>query len=296
MLYNIRELTMDDHEAVKDLSSTIWDGNDYVGETFPNWIKSSNAFVYGIFDGSDLIAVSALERVPNTTIAWVEGLRVRDSYRGQGLATRLVLHIVEKAQEEKIETLWYATGSRNEPSQLVADRVGFRLATRVGYAGFEPPYPEHPQPSPNVVPLTVSPERLHSLLQENSDLIDTDHIPLAWSFDYPSLEGLTRLSEKTEFKVIINDDGLAVALYFSRYVGQAERRRGAYTVYASDRTAFVDVMARILDEAESKNPPRVVVFLGPRVKEWSKHLGFIDSQYEKRSFLLYEQRFGDAPA
>ncbi len=292
MLYTVRDLTIDDHEQVRELSATIWDGNDYVGETFPRWIEREDAFVYGIFDGTDLIAVATLDQVSGTKIAWVEGLRVKDSYRGQGLATRLVHHIVEQAKSMGIEILWYATGSRNEASQLVAENTGFTLATRVGYAGFEAPYPQHPSPSPNIVPLTVNAERLHSLLQENPDLIDTERIPLAWSFDFPTIDGLRRLGRETDFKVIIDDDGRAIALYYSKYVGHDERTRGAYTVYASDRTAFVDVMARILDEIETRMPSRAAVFLGPRVKEWSKHLGFIDKQYEKRSFLLYEQRFG----
>ncbi len=290
MFRPVRELKIDDQEQVNDLCKGIWEGNDYVPDAFPRWVQSENAHVYGVFDDQRLLALSALEFVPETDIAWVEGLRVRDGYRQQGLATKVVEHIVEVARDHGAKTLWYVTGSLNEASQKVAEKAGFHLVVKAGYLRLETPYPAHPRPSPNFIPLTVSPERLFELIQKTPDLIDLEYIPLAWSFDYKTLDGIRRLGKKTEFKVIISETGEALALYFNRMVGEGTKRRAAYTVFATDRTAFCDVMSRIVDTVEAADIPRLAVFLGPRPKEWSKTLGYIDKEMENRMFLLYEHK------
>jgi len=53
----LRELVIEDHEQVKELCETIWEGNDYVPETFPVWISSSDDTPIGIFKGDELVAL-----------------------------------------------------------------------------------------------------------------------------------------------------------------------------------------------------------------------------------------------
>ncbi|TFG09442.1 GNAT family N-acetyltransferase [Candidatus Thorarchaeota archaeon] len=288
MTFTTRELTLEDHDEVRLLAETVWDGRDYTPRTFPDWIKSNNNYTLGTFSGNELVALANLELVPDTDIGWVEGLRVKDGYRDQGLGTRIVEEIVDIANKNDVKTLWYATGSLNDASKQVALNAGFHLALSVGYLKIESPYPDHPKPSPVVVPMEVGPSRLQELLRSSPDLVDAKYLPLAWSFEKPDLEGLQRLAKQTDFRVVIGEDGLAHALYYSKVVGTDDEKRATYSVFAHDRAIFVDVMSRILDDLESSGIGRAAFFLGPRAKEWSKMLGYVDSEQDDKAFLLYE--------
>ena len=57
-------LKIEDHEQVKELCATVWDGNDYVPTAFPHWITDSHFQTAGIFEGNELVAIAALEFVP----------------------------------------------------------------------------------------------------------------------------------------------------------------------------------------------------------------------------------------
>ena len=62
----------------------------------------------------------------------------------------------------------------------------------------------------------------------------------------------------------------------------------AFTVFASDRAVFIDIMSRMIDEAEAVGADRGVFFLGPRVTEWVLDLGYVADEFVDRRFLLYE--------
>lgn len=279
---------MDDHEQVRELCTTIWQGNDYVPQRFPLWLDNPLVSVMGLLQDDELMAICTLELVPDTTIAWVEGLRVKESQRERGYAKELVGHIAKMAAEKGVRTLWYATSNRNEASMTVAKRAGFRLADSVGYFRLYKPFPEHPKPSLAYIPLEVNGERLHEILMTNPELVESTTIPCAWEFDFRSKEGLVRLSEKTNFKVVIGEKGEALALYFRVDRQRNEEITAAFTIFARDRAIFVDVLSRTLDEAGTADADRAVFFLGPRVTEWALASGYVTEEFVGRRFLLYE--------
>ncbi len=289
----LRELTIEDQEQVNLLCQTVWEGNDYVPETFPRWVEDPLATTLGIFEGEELVCMSNLELVRDTSIAWVQGLRVKDGFRHKGYGIRITEAIIERARENRVRTLWYATSSQNEASQGVAEKTGFHKADSVGYFRLYTPYPNHPKPSSSIIPLKVNPERVFELLSLNPDLIPSTTIPLAWEFDFKSLEGLERLGKHTEFKVVIDDAGIAQALYCRVDRHRKDELTAAYTVFSTDRAIFVDIMSRILDEVITSKADRAVFFLGPGPTEWATEwalgLGYVDEEFFGRRFLLYEK-------
>ncbi len=291
----LRDLTIEDHDQVNELCLTVWDGNDYVPKTFPIWLENPLVSVMGLLQDDELVAICALELVPDTTIAWVEGLRVKESHRQKGLAREIVHHISKLAEEKGVRTLWYATSSRNEASMAVAMHAGFRLADSVGYFRLYKPFPDHPKPSLAYIPLEVDDDRLHEILMTNPDLIESTTIPLAWEFDFRSKEGLARLSKKTNFKVVIGENGDTLALYCRVDRQRNEELTAAFTLFARDRSIFVDVLSRAIDEAITVNADRAVFFLGPRASEWALASGYVTEEFVGRRFLLYELNPAAAP-
>ncbi|MHA1863887.1 MAG: GNAT family N-acetyltransferase [Candidatus Thorarchaeota archaeon] len=286
---NLRKLVITDHDQVKSLCETIWEGNDYVPETFPRWVSDTLSTPLGIFQDKELVALANLEKVEDATIGWVEGLRVKEGHRQMGLGSKINEAIVSTAKEQGIRTLWFATSSRNKASQLVAENCGFIKADTTGYFRLYKSYPAHSKPSPSFMPLEIDATRLHELLLSNPDLVESTTFPLAWQFDFKSLEGLNRLLKDATIKVIIDEAGHAVGLYC-----MAKRDRkddiwtAAYSVFATSRSAFVDIISRTIDEADNLGADRAVYFLGPRATEWSTTLGFVDEEFADRQFLLYE--------
>ena len=286
---HLRELVIEDHNQVKLLCENIWDGNDYVPEEFPEWISNSTNTPIGIFKGEELIALGDLEKVENAAIGWVKGLRVKEGHRQKGYGAKVTQALATAAKEQGIRILWYATSSRNEASQLVAERTGFTLSDTTGYFRLYRPYPEHSTPSPTFTPLKIDASRLHEILLANPELVESTTFPLAWQFDFKSIEGLSRLLKDAEIKVIIDEEGIAQGLYcMARRDRKEDVWTAAYTVFATNRTIFVDIIARSIDEADALGAARVVYFLGPNATEWALTLGYVDEEFIGRRFLLYE--------
>ncbi|MFX1265232.1 MAG: hypothetical protein ACFFH0_07615, partial [Promethearchaeota archaeon] len=65
-------------------------------------------------------------------------------------------------------------------------------------------------------------------------------------------------------------------------------RTSVYSIFSKNRSVFVDVFSRILDELQETNTDRGVFFLGPRAEEWVQYMVHIPEEYEGRRFLLYE--------
>ncbi len=288
MSSDIRELTLEDEEQVKDLCETIWNGNDYVPEVFTHWLSSPQTHTLGVFIADELIAFGNLEKLENTNIAWIQGLRVKEGHREKGKATAIVCALIEAAKKLGIRHLWYATSSRNVASMRVAIKCGFHIADRTGYFRIYQPFPPHSKPSVSIVPLKVSPERLHELLEENPEIVESDTFPLAWHFDFKTLEGLNRLLNEAIVKVVIDETGKLEAIYCLVERERKEEKTAAYTVFATNRAIFVDIMSRMIDQAEAIKADRAVFFLGSRVSEWAQTLGYVDEEFVGREFLLYE--------
>jgi hypothetical protein len=111
---------------------------------------------------------------------------------------------------------------------------------------------------------------------------------MAWEFDFKTKEGLQRLGKQTNFRIMIDEKGGTHGLFY-----RCDRERqniitATYSVFVSDRSIFVDIMARIQDELESLEVDRAVFFLGPNATEWSSGLGIVSEEYRERRFLLFE--------
>ncbi|MFW9794370.1 MAG: GNAT family N-acetyltransferase [Candidatus Thorarchaeota archaeon] len=290
----LRELSLKDQDQVNILCETVWQGNDYVPAIFPRWIINTDSRTLGIFIDDELAAFGNIEKTEGTHIAWIQGLRVKDTHREKGYATQITIALTELARDMRIITLWYATSSRNEASIKVALKSGFREVTGTGYFRLYNPYPAHSKPSQSIVPIQVNPERLYELLTINPDLVESDIFPLAWHFDYKTLAGLSRLLREAVNTVVIDEVGIPQALFCMTERERNEEKTTAYTVFATDRSIFVDIMSRMIDEAQTKRADRAVFFLGPRATEWAQDLGYVTDEFLDRRFLLYERKLSES--
>ena len=291
MNLHVRELVEEDLEQVKQVSFSVWE-DDYVPDNYSSWIQDPNWIPYGIFEDSKLLGFANLQLIPETNHAWVKGLRIHAEHHNEGLGTKLTKYLIKQVHDYGVKRLWYATSSRNIASQRVAEKNGFTLVNKVGYFRLARPFPPHQTPSPNIELTDINTERLTEYLSVYPNLIPTDTIPIAWNFDTKDYEGLKRIGQKATFKIVLVE-GVPVAL---RYAFSRERRdikSMICSIYTTDRSVFVDLVARSLEEYENSEVDRLVFFLGPNAAEWSKTLGIVPEEFIDRKFVLYEQQFND---
>lgn len=288
MTSSIRELSIEDHSEVGALCESVWNGEDYVPEQFPKWIGDANSYPFGKFVDGSLVALVNLECIPDSSVAWVTGLRVKEGQRQHGFGTEIVRHLLTRAQELGFHTVWYATSSRNEGSIKLAERLGFKMANSAGFFRLEPPYPPHPKPSPNIHPLDLDALRFYEIVQHNPELIKTDTFPVAWEFYKKTEADLQRLSTGCRMKAVVEESGVTAAVYIVEPRVRNGTKTMTYTIYSVNRAVFVDVMARILDELVDSTADHAAFFLGPKVEEWARLAIDIPSEFENRRFLLYE--------
>ncbi|MHA2140071.1 MAG: GNAT family N-acetyltransferase [Candidatus Thorarchaeota archaeon] len=289
MSEELRDLTISDHSAVTELCMGIWGGNDYVPHRFPSWIDDVLSHPFGIFLGDALQAIGNLEIKPNYKTAWIKGLRVREAQRRKGLASRLVDQMILRAKDNGLETLRYATSSRNIASMKLAENLGFQLRNNIRYFRLEPPFPPHPRPSPSINPLQIGTERLHEIL-ENSDIIPSDMFAIRWEFHKKDIKSLQAIMEKERAQVVFGNAGDVDSLTFSSSFERDDQKTTVFSIFSKNRTVFVDIFSRALDYLESTNTERAAFFLGPRVEEWVDYIIEMPKEFADRRFLLYEKR------
>ena len=92
--FYVRKLTLKDMPRVRDISSGIWEGHDYIPFVIENWISRDDCFVYGIIgkDSEELLAFSNVRWLSRNgnKIAWMEGGRVDSKLQKIGFGTELL--------------------------------------------------------------------------------------------------------------------------------------------------------------------------------------------------------------
>ncbi|MFW9803185.1 MAG: GNAT family N-acetyltransferase [Candidatus Thorarchaeota archaeon] len=285
----LRALRISDHQAVNELCMGIWGGRDYVPDRFPKWIGNNLNYPFGIFDGPVLQAIGNLEIKSANKAGWVKGLRVRESARRRGLASKIVNQMILKAKQIGMDTLRYATSSRNIASMKVAENLGFALKNDVRYFRLEPPFPPHPSPSPSIIPLQVLPKRLHEIL-ETTDLVQSETFPIRWEFHNKDISSLEEILEREIPQVVFGDTGKAESLTFVYTFERDGQKTTAFSIYSTNRTVFVDIFSRALDYLEATKTDRAVFFLGPRAETWVEYIIEIPEEFAGRRFILYEMK------
>ncbi|UCH04938.1 MAG: GNAT family N-acetyltransferase [Candidatus Thorarchaeota archaeon] len=277
-----------DHDDVRDLCMGLWGERDYIPDRFPQWIDSDSMHPFGVFQNNRLVAIGALQVTPEKKKAWIKGLRVQLESQQKGLGSRITEHLMDYARQVGVKTLRYGTSTRNKASMGLAEKLGFRLTNSVSYLRLEPPFPAHPTPSPSFVPLEIGPERFQEILAISPDLIESETFAFSWEFYNKDLEGIRQATELGKVRVVIDDTGGTNTIFLSRIGLMNDMRTSVYSIFSKNRSVFVDVFSRILDELEETKTDRGAFFLGPRAEEWVQYMVDIPAEYKGRRFMLYE--------
>jgi len=107
-----------------EISKKIWGGHDYLPSVWDDWLADKNArFIVATVNGRTVGCAHA--GLQTNYVAWLEGVRVHEQYRGLGLAGKLNHALVEWARRKGARVARLSTGSSNRASREHLEKIGF---------------------------------------------------------------------------------------------------------------------------------------------------------------------------
>lgn len=123
-----------DTPDVMELTSTIWEGQDYVPKVWQEWLADSHGLLAVAEYGGRVVGLIKLSRM-NTDEWWLEGLRVHPQYEGRRIASQLHDYIMDIWQRNFRGALRLATASHRLAVHHLCERTGFqKLAELTSFA------------------------------------------------------------------------------------------------------------------------------------------------------------------
>ncbi len=190
-MIKIRKIKESDKKIITEISSQIWDGEDYIPAVFNKWIKDKNRDFICLSEGGTIHGFASMRIMPDGTV-WFEGLRVAQNARGKGYGEKMTEHLIEEASKEK-RTIRLSTYFKNYESLHIVKKHGFKKIR--GYCLVE----KEVQP--------VKARRKSIPL----DLEGVDYLPIDWVFYENNQANLNEIRDKL-FGLGDNNGGLYVSV------------------------------------------------------------------------------------
>ncbi len=112
-----------------EFCKNTWPGGDYIPEVWDDWLRDKRGRLVVAATKTGPVGI-AHAWFQSKRLAWLEGVRVHPSYRGQGLAGRLNKALTGFAARQGATTARLCTGSQNSASRRHLDKTGFKLLLR----------------------------------------------------------------------------------------------------------------------------------------------------------------------
>lgn len=195
-MIQLRKATSADKQRIMEISSTIWDGEDYLSEVYDKWLEDENGeFTLAELDGN-VIGCAKYQKLKNGE-AWLEGIRGDKNYTGKGLGHKITEYYINKAKQDKIETIRLSTFIDNYESIHIIEKLGFK---RDGYFtyGFKPINKlTKIQRVDSVINIMSTATAWHFISNSNFYMMSNGYISEGWKFhklDYELLNMCVRES------------------------------------------------------------------------------------------------------
>ncbi len=136
----IREATAKDIDDLAKISRTTWDGNDYLEGVSAKWISEKGFYVATV--GTRVVGCGKLTVLPGE-VAWLEGLRVHNDFKGKGYGRIISGSILEIAKQGlakgKFRRIEFSTYVNNAESISMAEKQGFGVSDLFHVVSIENP-------------------------------------------------------------------------------------------------------------------------------------------------------------
>lgn len=285
----IRRLAKSDRDDVLEISRFTWDGHDYLGAVFDEWVNDPKCDFVGVVVDGRVVAVGNLLLIEGGRTGWLEGLRVHPEFRQRGYANEITDYLVAEGKRLGVGRLRYTTSDRNVESLKIAAKTGFsrvfELAvfwatgvkmlppTRVHYAIEE-----------------MKPAVLYDLLKNNADMVPGGVLVYDWKALEFSLESLEEIGKDHRFYVGSKDKKVDSLSFGHLRPDRKDQPWWSFTVYAHDSDSVVGQILHSVKTALEGGLNSVMVTFEKRFEEVVVKLEFGVEEQDISHLVLLEKK------
>jgi len=151
----VRQAYDTDTQQVMELSSHIWEGEDYIPYVWSEWLSDPQGLLVVAEHQERIVGLGKLTRLSEEDW-WLEGLRVHPEFEGLGIASQLHEYLFNTWKRIGNGSVRLGTASFRLPVHHLCKKFGFR---KVGECT---PFVAHPLDDPTIL------ERFHLLRSEDA--------------------------------------------------------------------------------------------------------------------------------
>lgn len=113
-----------DKEQILEISKTVWEGNDFILRTIDTWLDPKSGKIMVVEKNGEIRAFAKMSYLTAKDY-WLEGLRVKEKYRGMGYANLLTQELIYEAKKSKPRSLRFACHRKAVGSIRSGENHGF---------------------------------------------------------------------------------------------------------------------------------------------------------------------------
>ena len=173
-----------DTEDVMELTSTIWEGNDYVPEVWSDWLADPEGVLVVAEHEDRVIGLGKLTHLAPDEW-WLEGLRTHPEFEGRGVASHLHEFLLNFWLLNGVGVLRLATASFRKSVQHLCERTGFEKTGEFTF--FKAPVLGADQDGFQLISKNEMYRALETCLSSPSLALSHSLIDLGWKWTKPAM-------------------------------------------------------------------------------------------------------------
>jgi len=130
-LKNIRNSTPSDKNQILSFCKNTFSWGDYINEVWDSWEKDEGLVI--IEDDKTAIAMCHGVKYQNEKMLWIEGIRVKENYRNNGIATRFIRYFEKIAIDSGIKHVNMLIETENISSLNLAKKLEYKIISEWNY-------------------------------------------------------------------------------------------------------------------------------------------------------------------
>ena len=128
---NIRNSTPSDKNQILSFCKNTFSWGDYINEVWDSWEKDEGLVI--IEDDKTAIAMCHGVKYQNEKMLWIEGIRVKENYRNNGIATRFIRYFEKIAIDSGIKHVNMLIETENISSLNLAKKLEYKIISEWNY-------------------------------------------------------------------------------------------------------------------------------------------------------------------
>ncbi len=205
----LRQGSYEDKEQILEISKTVWEGNDFILRTVDTWLDPKTGKILVVEKNGEIRAFAKMSYLTEKDY-WLEGLRVKEEYRGRGYANLLTREMIREAKKEVPRSLRFACHRKAAGSIRSGEKHGFLRKAELNFILCEKLSPL--KPDIEIAPLSKGQNPLEKL-REFSQFHRNQGFLFGskWKF-IPAEEGVLRKLHREE-RILVTKEGEALLVY-----------------------------------------------------------------------------------